>query len=849
MSDDEATLSGRVKSIYFENAANFFKIMEVAVGTASFTWAEPTIVVTGSFGDIKEDEAYTFTGKLVNHPKYGPQFAADNYHADRPTSKQGLVNYLSSDKFPGIGTKTAERIVEALGVTAIDQIMKDPAVLVPLVPKADRRKTLIDTLQANLGMEQVIIGLNDFGFTSNMAAKIYQTYDTDALEVIKENPYQLIADIDGIGFKRADAIAARLDIAPDDPTRLQGAVFDTLSSLTDGEGDTYVALKPLLDQSIGLLESARNVEIAPTAVADAVLALANANKVVADGDKVYPKRLFDAEWEIATRLRQMTEGDTKKVKAARMKKALRAAAKASGVTYDESQETAIKSAMAAPVFLLTGGPGTGKTTVINGIVHTYAALNDLSLDVNSYQDETFPIMLAAPTGRAAKRIAETTNLPAGTIHRLLGLAVDSTQYEPKDLPDGLLIIDEMSMVDTYLFRTLLAAIHPGIKLILVGDKDQLPSVGPGQVFADLLRAGVLPAMELTHIHRQDASSSIIPFAHAINEGKLPADWQRPAADRSFILCPPNQLPKAVGQVVAKAGGKFDHTGIQVLAPMYRGVAGIDELNPMIQDILNPLRDARAKEVVFGNVRYRIGDKVLQLVNDPENNVFNGEIGIIQGIMEGKYTDSKTDELTIDFDGNELQYKRNDWTKITLAYATSIHKAQGSEFDVVVLPLTLQSRRMLRRNLLYTAVTRARNFLILMGDPRAFELAVQEVADNRHTSLVARLQETMPGRVAVDKAKPAPDNKEETHDAPVAKSGVVPTTDSARPHDEARTGGADAAGPAQATEPVPVGDSEPAPVGDAAMPNDWRLTPDLVLAQSIDPMIGMQGIRPEKESES
>lgn len=817
MTEEPQSVTGRVKSIFFQNPSSFFKILLIEITATTITWPDSEIVVTGNFGDIKEDETYSFTGRVVNHPKYGQQFQADNYHSDKPTSKQGLVNYLSSDKFPGIGTKTAEKIVAVLGVTAIDRIIKDPTVLQPVGLSPVKQAMLVDNLKANLGMEQVIIGLNDFGFTSGMAAKIYTLYDNDALQVIEDDPYRLIADVDGIGFKRADQLAARLHIAADSPKRLGGAVMDTLGRLTDGEGDTYVRLPQLLDASIGLLEGARNEEIKPQQLADALVTLAKANQVVADGQKIYPKKLFDAEWQIANRLKLLVTADSAQPSDKAVAKALHQVEKASAITYDDTQQEAIKTALQHQLFVLTGGPGTGKTTVINGIVRTYAKLNDLSLDVNAYSEEKpFPIMLAAPTGRAAKRMAETTSLPASTIHRLLGLAVDAQEYEPKDLPDGLLIIDEMSMVDTYLFRTLLAALHPGIRLILVGDKDQLPSVGPGQVFADLLRSQVLPAQELTHIHRQDQASSIIPLAHAINQGQLPADWQAPQPDRSFILCPPEQLASVVGQVVARAGAKFSLDNIQVLAPMYRGVAGIDQLNPLLQQILNPKKSDRTKEVAYGDRVYRIGDKVLQLVNNPENNVFNGETGIIRGITLAKDADSKTDELTIDFDGNELTYPKNDWSKFTLAYATSIHKAQGSEFDLVVLPLTLASRRMLRRNLLYTAVTRARSFLILMGDPRAFEMATQSLADQRHTSLVARLQDVLP---RVDTPSLVSDNESN--------------------HNEAQTAPAP-----EAEAPQADGTVATEPLEQAAGEASYQLTPQLVAAQSIDPMIGMTGVSPQ-----
>lgn len=821
MNDDEQqSVGGRVKSIIFQSPTTFFKIIAVTITKTNIQWPDDEITVTGNFGDIKEDETYTFVGKVVNHPRYGLQFAADNYQVDKPTSKQGLINYLASDRFPGIGTITAQKIVDALGVKAIDKILKDENVLKPLGLNAEKRATLVDNLQLNLGMEQVIIGLNDFGFTSNMAAKIYQKYKTDALDVIEENPYQLIADIDGIGFKRADAIAAKLNIKPDAQIRLGGAVLAELQRLTDGEGDTYVMLPALVNAAVGILEGARNIEIDPNQVGKAILALTEKGELYADGQRIFPKRLYDAEGEIATRLAGLVEPVADPPSDKAVAKLIKTVEKGAGIQYDKTQKAAIQSALQHEIFLLTGGPGTGKTTVVNGIVRAYAELNGLSLDINDYKDEPFPLMLAAPTGRAAKRIMETTGLPASTIHRLLGLAVDAQEYEPKDLPDGLLVVDEMSMVDTYLFRTLLAALHPGIKIILVGDKDQLPSVGPGQVFADLLRSRTLPAMELRTIHRQDEESSIIPLAHAINAGHLPADWQQNRKDRSFILCPPEQLARVVGQVVAKAATQFDQADVQVLAPMYRGPAGIDQLNPLIQDILNPKKSARTKEVEFGPVKYRIGDKVLQLVNNPDANVFNGELGIITGITAAKDAESKTDELTIDFDGNQLQYQRSDWGKITLAYATSIHKAQGSEFPVVVLPLTLGARRMLRRNLLYTAVTRARDFLILMGDPRAFETAVAAVADNRKTALTERLVKLLPA---------------DQPDIFAASANTQPKQ-AAAPASEPK---------APAAVDTPGDDSDNENNNELDQTKEYRLTKAAILAQTIDPRIGLNGLTPAK----
>lgn len=476
---------------------------------------------------------------------------------------------------------------------------------------------LASSLRENLGLEQVIIGLGEVGLTGALANKVYGRYQEDALDVVRANPYQLIVDIEGIGFRVADGIARQLDIPADDPQRLGGALMDALFQITDRDGDTYAEPARLLDGAKSRLAGGGLGGVSDEQLTAALRDLADDRRISITDGRIFPKRLFDAEWQIANHLfalKSAAEGyDDDDITTT-----LNQVEHDLDIEYDATQRTAVVDALQNHVFLLTGGPGTGKTTVVNGIVRAYAQLNAIRLDPNSYDSDTaYPIMLVAPTGRAAKRMSETTGLPASTIHRLLGLAIDTTDYEPPELPDGLLIVDEMSMVDTYLFRILLDAVHPGITLILVGDKDQLPSVGPGQVFADLLASHTLPQAELTHIHRQDARSSITTLAHDINNGQLPDDFTAKQADRSFISCGPGQIQAAVRQVVTAAKAKFDAMQVQVLAPMYRGVAGVDALNPLVQDIFNPKASERTKEIDAGDHQYRIGDKVLQLVNNPE----------------------------------------------------------------------------------------------------------------------------------------------------------------------------------------------------------------------------------------
>ena len=587
-----------------------------------------------------------------------------------------------------------------------------------------------EVITQNQGTEKLMFELTNLGFTPSIAQKIIGMFKDKAKQILDEDPYLLLQKIEGLGFRRMDSIAQSMGIDPDDASRLKGAIFIVTRDFCYQTGDTYISSEVLITQAQRLLESCQNYLIDPEKLVDSLNDLIREGVVYSDESRISIASLYYAELGIRNAISRRVTNEKDTLSKESISKSIQRTQEKFDIIYDESQIEAIHQIMNEPIFVLTGGPGTGKTTIINAVIDVYCQLNEI-------QDVEDALVLAAPTGRAAKRMNELTGFPSSTIHRLLGIAIDSTEdsFEDKEINGEFLIIDEMSMVDTWLMNRVLKASPDRLKILLVGDSNQLPSVGPGQVLTDLLETELIPSMELKRIHRQTYQSSIVELAHCIKDGFLPNNFAQKQADRSFLPCSPERLVSIIEQVVVAALKKgYTKKDIQVLAPMYKGDSGINAINRMMQEILNPKIGNSVREVESFDRVFRVGDKVLQLVNLPEENVYNGDIGEITAIQFAKENEEQVDKIYVLFDQTEVEYTRTDWQQLTLAYCCSIHKAQGSEFKMVILPMVNQYSKMLQRNLLYTAVTRSQQYLILCGEAGAFQKSATTISPKRATFL-------------------------------------------------------------------------------------------------------------------
>ena len=739
-------IKGKPIVTIFHNEQNLYTVLRIRVEETNEEYEDKEAVITGYFPMIHEQEHYIFYGEMKDHPKFGMQFHATHFRKDIPQTKQGVISYLSSEIFKGIGKKTAEKIVETLGNNAITKILNQPSLLdsVPKLP-SEKAKDLYETLMEHQGLEQAMIALNQYGFGPQLSMKIFQAYKETTLDVIQSNPYQLVEDVEGIGFARADDLGFQLGISGNHPDRIKAGCLYILEQECMQNGHVFVLAEDLLVKVQDLLEKRTQDQIEYKDITQELLKLETDGKIIVEEQRFYLPYLYYSEKGLVTsiqRLLQQTEY-AETFPESEFLLALGSLEERLSVHYAPSQKEAIQTALMSPLLILTGGPGTGKTTVIKGIVELYGELHGCSLNPHDYKkEEPFPFLLTAPTGRAAKRMSESTGLPAVTIHRLLGWngSEGFDHNEDNPLEGKILIVDESSMVDISLANKLFKALPEHIQVILVGDEDQLPSVGPGQVLKDLLRSKVIPTIRLTDIYRQAEGSSIIELAHEIKDGQLPENVSAPTKDRSFIKCQTGQIADVVQKVILNAVQKgYSPRDIQVLAPMYKGPAGIDRLNTVLQEALNGNPDGSRKEIAYGETKYRVGDKVLQLVNQPDKHVFNGDMGEVVSVFYAKENTEKQDMVVVSFEGTEVTYTRQDLGQITLAYCCSIHKSQGSEFPIVILPVVKSYYRMLRRNLIYTAITRSKQFLILCGEEDALRTGVRRADEQmRQTTLMEKL---------------------------------------------------------------------------------------------------------------
>lgn len=734
-----ATVNGYVEKIKFRNEENGYSILSVNSDGEEY-------VLVGTFPYISEGDFIEASGRSVEHPVYGDQIQVETYELKAPEDSASMERYLGSGAVKGVGTALAARIVRRFKADTFRIIEEEPERLAEVKGISEKMAMSIsEQMEAKKDLRQAMMFLQEYGISMNLALKIYNEYGPRLYGIIKENPYKLADDIQGVGFKMADEIAQRVGIFTDSDFRIRSGIFYTLLQSV-ANGHTYLPKEELFAGASELLH------VAPESMEKHLVDLQMEKKIVVKGQEIYAAQYYYMELNAARMLHDLNlrgsepEGE--------IRKKLERICAEEQIEPDELQIQAVIEAVNSGLLIITGGPGTGKTTTINTIIRYF-------------EQEEMEILLAAPTGRAAKRMTEATGYEARTVHRLLeltGIPDDSgsssgmhfERNEENPLDADAIIIDETSMVDIYLMHALLRAVNPGTRLILVGDVNQLPSVGPGNVLRDLIASGCFNVVRLTRIFRQAAESDIIVNAHRINGGEqIPLG--KPSRDFLFIRREnPDAIISAMITLIREKLPGYVHADpfeIQIMTPMRKGALGVERLNSILQEYLNPKSPDKAEREV-GGVIYRVGDKVMQIKNnyqieweirnrygipvDGGTGVFNGDIGRIRSI------NTFAEHLTVEFDeGKMVDYSFRQLEELELAYAITIHKSQGSEYPAVVVPVHSGPRMLMTRNLIYTAVTRARSCVCLVGIPETFQAMVNnEMEQRRYTGLKARLKEIM-----------------------------------------------------------------------------------------------------------
>ena len=723
-------IKGKFKQMIFESENGYkvglFRIKETNDEEMT-EYINKTITFTGYFADINPENMYTLYGKYILNERYGKQYQVSSYEKEEIQGKDAVISFLSSSLIKGCGEKTAIAIVEALGEDAINLIKENYENLlkVPGISEV-KAKRIYNSLIKYQSTDDMLIELKKLGFSINESLAIINKCGDKSLDVVQNNLYTLIDIID---FNKLDTVFLSIKQS-DSRERVLACIIESLKRLGFKNGDTYSTFEEIFSN----IRNEFKIFITEEELYSFLDELIEIDAIVYEDNKYFLKDIYDDEDEISYNLSLIEQ--LSKDKVSNFDDLIAGMQLEYDVKYNTDQKKAIKNALVNRVSIITGGPGTGKTTIINAIVQLYIRLHNLN-----YRDVANEIALLAPTGRAAKKMSEGTGFPAMTIHRFLKWNKEKNEFQINEFNKNyhhLVIVDETSMIDTHLFSSLLKGLNHNIKLVLVGDSNQLPSVGPGLILSDLISSDMFTHTTLKQIYRQSDNSYIPILAKEIEEHNLSSEFQEQKDDYNFLEASGVAIKEMIKRICEMSKEKgFTEDDMQVLAPMYKGENGIDNLNVLLQNIFNPADESK-KEVKVGEVIYRVNDKVLQLVNDPDNNIFNGDIGYIREIST--ITSPKKKEIfTIDFDGNYVLYSKEDLINIKHAYAITIHKAQGSEFSHVIMPISKSYYKMLYNKLIYTGVSRAKKSLIIIGEKESFIASINnDYSKNRKTNLKQQL---------------------------------------------------------------------------------------------------------------